>query len=339
MEKIRLGRTGLMVTKTGFGALPIQRVSFEDAERILKMAYDGGVNFFDTARAYSDSEEKIGRALSGVRSHIILATKTMAKDKDSMFRDLHTSLKLLKTDYIDIYQLHNPAQLPDPNEQGGLYEGLLEAKRQGKIRHISITQHSLSLAKQAARSGLYDTVQFPLSSVSSEEDISLISLCKDLDVGVIAMKAMAGGLITQAAASFAFLRQFDNVVPIWGVQREKELEEFLSLEKDPPSLSELMPQIERDRKELAGTFCRGCGYCMPCPKGIDIPTSARMSLLLRRAPAQNFLTQEWQRKMALIDECIHCGQCKSKCPYKLDTPALLQANREDYKTFLPNTEA
>ncbi|MCB2353646.1 aldo/keto reductase [Clostridium estertheticum] len=334
MDKIKLGRTNLMVTRSGFGALPVQRVSFDEAKNILRKAYDNGINFFDTARAYSDSEEKIGYSLADVRESIIIATKTHAKDRKTLLEHLQTSLKNLKTDYIDIYQLHNPDVLPDPKDPEGLYAGLLEAKKKGLIRFIGITNHKLKNAMDAAASGLYDTIQFPLCSLSSDDDLLLIKECKKRNIGLIAMKALSGGLITDASSAFAFLRQFDNVVPIWGIQRETELDEFITLEKNPPLLDDIMWSIiNKDRSELSGDFCRGCGYCLPCPAGIEIPTSARISLLLKRAPYQGFLDDSFKEKMALINNCINCGHCKNHCPYKLDTPNLLKRELKNYSEF------
>lgn len=334
MEKTRLGRTNLMVTRTAFGALPIQRVGFDEAKKILRKAYENGINFFDTARGYTDSEEKIGLSLSDVRHDIIIATKSHAGDRKTLLQHLETSLKMLNTDYIDIYQLHNPASLPDPKDPDGLYSALLEAKKKGMIRFFGITNHRLDLALEAAASGLYDTVQFPFSSLCSDGDLKLVKACRENDVGFIAMKALSGGLITNAASAFAYIRQFENVVPIWGIQREEELDEFIELEKNPPVLNdEIKKIIEKDRAELAGDFCRACGYCMPCPVGIQIPTSARMSLLLRRAPYQRFLDDESRDKMELITKCIQCGHCKKHCPYQLDTPSLLKKNLEDYRQF------
>lgn len=334
MDKIRLGRTNLMVSRSSFGALPIQRVSLDEAKYLLRKAYENGINFFDTARAYSDSEEKIGHALSDVRHNIIIATKTHAKDKKTLFEHLETSLRNLKTDYIDIYQLHNPEELPNPDDSDSLYSGLLEAQKKGMIRFIGITNHRLKLALEAAKSGLYDTIQFPLSSLSSDEDLKLVEVCKKQDIGVIAMKALSGGLITNVASTFAFLRQFDNVVPIWGIQRESELDEFIELEKNPPALDEHMWKvIEQDKKELSGSFCRGCGYCLPCPADIPIPMAARMSLLLRRSPYQSLISDEWEERMNRIENCIDCGHCKVHCPYELDTPELLKYMLEDYREF------
>jgi len=306
----------------------------ETASHILRKAYENGINYFDTARAYTDSEEKIGNALSDVRGNIIISTKTMAKKVEDFWQQLETSLTNMKTDYIDIYQFHNPPFCPKPGDGTGLYEAMLEAKRQGKIRHIGITSHSLAIAQEAVESGLYETLQFPFSYLASEKEEALVRLCQQHDMGFICMKALAGGLITNSAAAYAYLAQFP-VAPIWGIQRESELDEFLAYNDDPPALTdELKTFIEKEREELVGDFCRGCGYCMPCPAGIQINNCARMSLLLRRSPAAGWLTEENQAKMMKIEDCIECGQCKSKCPYGLDTPNLLKKNLRDYKTFL-----
>ena len=334
METMRLGRTNILASRSGFGALPIQRTSKEDAAVLLRKAYDGGINFFDTARGYTDSEEKIGYALSDVRNHTTIATKTPARDKKTLFSHLETSLKLLGTDVIDVYQLHNPPELPDYDDPDGAYQGLLEAKAKGMIRFIGITNHKLSLALQAAKDKRFDTIQFPFSSLSSAEDLALVDLCKENDIGFIAMKAMSGGLIANAASTFAFLRQYGNVLPIWGIQRLSELEEFLAYEKNPPVLDEaLQAVIRQDREQLAGSFCRGCGYCQPCPAGIPIETAARISLLLARAPYQNFMTDEFNEKMGRIEACTHCNHCKNHCPYGLDTPSLLAHMLIEYRAF------
>lgn len=336
MQTVTLGKTGITVNKNAFGALPIQRVTAEYAGMLLRKAYDAGVRFFDSARAYSDSEEKIGLALSDVRKEIYIATKTMATTVEGFWKDLETSLSLLKTDYIDIYQFHNPPFCPKPGDGSGLYEAMLEAKAQGKIRHIGITNHRLNVAEEAVRSGLYETLQFPFCYLATDKDIALVELCRENNVGFIAMKGLSGGLITNSAAAYAWQMKFDNTLPIWGVQKESELDEFLSYMDNPPAAEdpEIQAVIERDRKELSGNFCRSCGYCMPCPAGITINQCARMSQLIRRSPSANWLTPEAQAMMMKIEDCIHCGQCKSKCPYGLDTPTLLEQNLEDYKNIL-----
>ena len=334
MQTVRLGKTNITVSKNGFGALPIQRVSKDEAIGILRKAYEGGINYFDTARFYTDSEEKIGLALSDVRENIIISTKTMRTDVEGFWRELDESLTLLKTDYIDIYQFHNPPFCPKPGDGTGLYEAMLEAKRLGKIRHIGITSHKLTIAEEAVRSGLYETLQFPFSYLASEKEEALVRLCEEMDVGFICMKALAGGLITRSDAAYAFLANYP-VAPIWGIQRERELDEFLSYNANPPEMTEeIKAYIDRERDELKGDFCRGCGYCMPCPVGIQINNCARMSLMIRRAPIDAQLSKASQDMMKKIEDCIECGQCKSKCPYGLDTPNLLKKNYEDYKTFL-----
>ncbi len=336
---VTLGKTGISVNKNGFGALPIQRIPKSDAAYLLQKAYAAGIRYFDTARAYSDSEEKLGLAFGALfaskRSEIYIATKTGSTTVEGFWNDLHTSLQKMGCGYIDVYQFHNPAFCPKPGDGSGLYEAMCEAKAQGLIRHISITNHRLHVAKEAILSGLYDTLQFPFSYLAGEQEAELVSLCKEHGMGFIAMKALSGGLIHDSAAAYAYLAQFENVLPIWGVQRETELDEFISYMTDPPVMtSEIQAKIAADKQMLSGDFCRGCGYCLPCPAGIDIPTAARMSLLLRRAPSAGFLTGEQQEKMKRIESCVGCSHCKNNCPYGLDTPNLLKVNYEDYKTFL-----
>ena len=335
MGNVRLGSTGIIVNKTGFGGLPIQRIDDEAAERLLWMAIDAGINFFDTGKTYSDSEVKLGRVLSKVREKVYIATKTPAKNAEEFWADLEESLNRLQTDYIDIYQFHNPSFCPKPNDGSGLYEAMLEAKGQGKIKYIGMTNHRLNVAKEAVESGLYDTLQFPFSYLASSLEEELVKLCEEKNVGFICMKAMSGGLITRSDVAYAYLSTFKNALPIWGMQKESELDEFLSYQDNPPILTEEMNKlIEEERKALSGEFCRGCGYCMPCPMGIEINNAARMSLMLRRSPSAGWLSSAWQEKMAKIDSCINCGACMKKCPYHLETPKLLKKNYEDYKNYL-----
>lgn len=335
MDYVTLGRTGITVCKNGFGALPVQRVSFDTAKKLFLKAYDAGINFYDTARFYTDSEEKIGYSMPHLRNKIYIATKTAAQNTHDFWSDLHTSLNNLKTDYIDIYQFHNPSFCPKPNDGTGLYEAMLEAKKQGKIRFIGLTNHRLAVAHEAIDSGLYDTIQFPFCYLATKKDKKIVTDCKQNNIGFIAMKGLSGGLITNSAAAYAFMAQYDNVLPIWGIQRERELDEFLSYNTAPPTMTdELKRIIEKDIKGLAGNFCRGCGYCMPCPVGIEINNCARMSLLIRRSPSELQLTPEVQQKMKKIENCLNCGHCKSMCPYGLDTPTLLRENYTDYMEIL-----
>jgi aryl-alcohol dehydrogenase-like predicted oxidoreductase len=333
---VTLGSTGITVDKNGFGALPIQRVSEAEAGKLLKKAYEAGITFFDTARFYTDSEEKIGKALKDVRSQVFIATKTAAQNAEDFYKDLETSLRLLQTDYIDIYQFHNPSFCPKPGDSTGLYEAMLDAKKAGKIRHIGITNHRLNVAKEAIESGLYETLQFPFNYLATKEELELVEQCKEKNMGFIAMKALSGGLITDSRVAYAYQSQFSNVLPIWGIQRESELDEFIRYMKNPPVMDdEITGIIKKDQEQLSGNFCRGCGYCMQtCPAHIEINTCARMSLLIRRSPSELQLTQKAQDMMKKVEDCIHCGQCSLHCPYKLDTPKLLQENYQDYKEIL-----
>ena len=338
MKNITLGRTGITVPQNGFGALPIQRVSIDEAVTILRKAYSGGMRFFDTARAYSDSEIKLGAAFGDgyvERDKIIIATKTAAKKPEDFRKDLETSLTNLKTDYIDIYQFHMMNECWKPGDGTGMYECMLEAKKQGKIRHISGTAHKIGVAREIVESGLYDTLQYPISYLADDMEIELIRLCNEHNVGLICMKGLAGGLITNSKAAMAFISQFDGAVPIWGIQREKELDEWLSYMEDTPQYSgEIKEFIENEKKSLSGDFCRGCGYCMPCTVGIQINQCNRMSLMLRRAPSAGWLSEYWQSEMEKVSQCIECGACMPRCPYGLNIPELLKKNLEDYHKVL-----
>lgn len=335
MKHITLGSTGITVPQNAFGALPIQRIDKDAAVKLLRRAYEGGMRFFDTARAYSDSEEKLGAAFEGMREKIYIASKTMAKTPGEFWSQLETTLTNLKTGYLDIYQFHCADKCFMPGDGTGMYECMEEAKKQGKIRHIGITAHKLGVAQEIIESGYYETLQFPFSYLSSEKELELVKGCKEKNMGFIAMKGLAGGLINHSEAAMAFMTQFDNVLPIWGVQRESELEEWLHYMEETPSMNEeITAFIEKEKTELSGEFCRGCGYCMPCPAGIMINQCARMSLMLRRAPSANWLSEQMQAEMKKIEGCLECGKCKTKCPYELNTPELLKKNYEDYKKIV-----
>ena len=344
MKTITLGSTGITTPQNAFGALPVQRVDLQTAVEILHRAYDGGMTFFDTARAYSDSEVKMGEAFGPfdrLRNHgyvhrdkIFIATKSTATTPEKLKEDLETSLRNLRTDYVDIYQLHCVKQCYRPGDGTGLYETLLEAKAQGKIRHIGITAHKIGIAEEIAVSGLYETLQFPFSYLATDRDIALVETCRKNNVGFITMKGLSGGLLTNARACMAFMLEYP-VLPIWGIQKMSELEQWLDFFKNPPEMTdELQALIQRDRDELLGEFCRGCGYCMPCSVNITINQCARMSQMIRRAPSKDWLTPYWQEEMLKIENCIDCGACLKRCPYELNIPTLLRKNLADYKDIL-----
>ncbi len=338
MKNVTLGRTGITVPQNGFGALPIQRIPLEEAVPILRKAYEGGMRFFDTARAYSDSEVKLGAAFGDRwldRESIIITTKTGSKSPDDFWRDLDTSLTNLKTDYIDVYQFHLMNECWVPGGDDGMFDCMLKAKEQGLIRHIGGTAHKLGVARDIVESGFYETLQYPISYLADEKEIELMRLCLEKNVGLICMKGLAGGLITNSRAAMAFIGQFDGAVPIWGIQRENELNEWLSYMDDTPVMDEeISAFIKSEQDELKGEFCRGCGYCMPCTVNIQINQCNRMSLMLRRAPSASWLSDHWQTEMERINECVNCGACLPKCPYGLNIPELLKKNLEDYHEVL-----
>ncbi len=334
MKTMVFGRTGVRVSATGFGCLPIQRISQEEAGRLLFRAADAGVTFFDTARVYTDSERKVGLALSHVREKLFIATKTHAKTGDGLRVHLAESLALLKTDHIDLYQFHNPDFVPRPGGADGLYDAALKAQAEGKIRFIGITQHSLALAREAVESGLYDALQYPFNHLASDAEKALVRLCEEKNVGFIAMKALSGGLITDASIPFAFFSEYPNVVPIWGFQRMEEVEQVLSFSENPPLLDDAMlARIEKDCLELSGAFCRGCGYCMPCPVGIPIFNANRMAQMLTRSPVAGWLTDEWAAQMERIEQCTRCGACEKRCPYGLKPYETLPGHLAFYRSL------
>ena len=319
MQRVTLGKTGLCVNKNGFGALPIQRVEMEGAVRILQKAYDSGVDYFDTARAYSDSEEKIGRALSHVRDKIVISTKTQAQDAAGFWADLEMSLRTLKTDYIDIYQFHNPAFCPVPGGADGLYDAACRAKEQGKIRHIGITKPPAGRRARGHRERAVRDAAVPAVVPFGGRGYRSGGRVPQRGHGLHRHEGACGRTdhelgvrlrVDGAAAVFARGAHL-------GHPARNELDEFLSYQDAPPALDEAMLRlIEADRAQLAGDFCRGCGYCMPCPAGIEINNCARMSLMLRRAPQAGWLSEEWQAKMKKIEDCLHCNQCRKKMPVR-----------------------
>ena len=314
----------------------------EVAADLLRKAYTGGMRFFDTARAYSDSEDKVGLAFGqpgGIfetkREEIVIATKTHALTPEDFWKDLKTSLAKMNCKYIDIYQFHQMNVCWKPGDGSGMYEAMLEAKKQGKIHHIGGTTHKIGIAKEIVESGLYETLQYPFSYLASEEELKLYQMVKDHNMGFICMKGLAGGLINNSKAAMAFMSQFDNALPIWGIQRESELQEWLSYMENTPTMTEEMKAyIRHEQDELSGNFCRGCGYCMPCTVGIKINQCNRMSLMIRRAPSKGWLSEKWQKEMDKIEDCIGCGVCKTRCPYELDIPTLLRENLDDYRKVL-----
>lgn len=335
MRTITLGSTGITTPQNAFGALPVQRADTETAVLLLRKALRGGMTFFDTARAYTDSEYKIGLAFDGLdRSSYYLATKSASKTPDTFREDLETSLSLLKTAYVDIYQFHNVNVCYRPGDGTGMYEAMLEAKAAGKVRHIGVTTHKVGVAEEIVSSGLYETLQYPINYLASERELALVESCRKAGMGFIGMKGLSGGILNNSSACMAWTLRYP-ILPIWGIQRESELDEWLAFfDHEPELTNDLQALIDNDRRELATDFCRGCGYCEPCAAGIKIHDAARTSPMVRRAPTGFWFSEAWQKEMEKIEDCIHCGACMTRCPYHLNIPELLKRNLEDYRGIL-----
>ncbi|MCL1863048.1 MAG: aldo/keto reductase [Defluviitaleaceae bacterium] len=331
MERIVFGKTELSAGRTGFGCIPIQRIPYEESTRLLRHAVENGVNIFDTATGYTTSEDRLGTAFHDIRKDVIICTKSQATTPDDLVKNIENSLQKLRTDYLDVFQFHNPSFVPRPGGEDGLYDTLLKLQAEGKVRHIGISAHKTHNAIEAVESGLYSVLQFPFSYISSNQEMDIVALCRKHNVGILGMKALCGGILSNAKAAFAFLRQYPEVVPIWGIQKMSELEEILGYEKNPPSLDDaLQKEIEADKKEFSASFCRACGYCLPCPAKIPIPMAARMEFLQRRMPTAKFYEDEWRENMRRIDDCTGCNHCIDNCPYELDVVGLLKHHQEVY---------
>lgn len=323
-----------MVSRISMGCIPIQLLSESDAVKLLHYAFDNGVNFYDTAHVYTDSEAKIGAAFPGSRRQdVLIASKTMSDTYEKAAKQIDESLRRLKTDYLDLYQWHNPEKdFEDFQNRRGPYQALQDAKNAGKIRFIGITQHNVDRARLAIESDAFDTLQFPLSLLSSPEELDISFLAAKAGMGVIAMKAMCGGLIEDGRLPFAFLNQYSHIVPIWGIKTAGELDQFVQLSKKPePFTDEMQAEVEKIRTEYGDAFCRCCGYCLPCPVGIAIPQAMRVTTMVKRgAMLDSLFTPEYREKMLRIDLCTNCASCVSRCPYHLDIPRIIKEQQATY---------
>jgi predicted aldo/keto reductase-like oxidoreductase len=335
METTRLGKTGLMISRVGMGGIPLQRPPEEQAIRIVHRALELGINLIDTAAGYGESEERIGKALMRRRDQAIIATKSGRPSKAEAAAELERSLKRLQTDVIDIWQLHNIssaeryAQVTGP---GGSLEAAREALQAGKIRHIGISSHNLDIAIEAVKSGLFETIQFPFNYVTREPADELIPLAKEHDVGFIGMKPFAGGMLEDATLSIKYVLQFDSVIPDPGIQTVQEIEEIVSIVegRDWALTPRELEQIETRRAELGTQFCRQCGYCQPCPEGVDIPMVMITQGMWKLWPRETFL--RWMGEVSDgARNCIECGECETKCPYQLPIRAMIAENVAFYE--------
>ena len=333
MEYITLGRTGLKISRLGFGGIPIQRIDAEKAKELLEAVRSAGINFIDTARGYTVSEELIGAAIEGHRDEFVLATKSMARDKASMARDIEISLKNLRTDHIDLYQIHNcpPDQLEQVCSEEGALAALLEAKAAGKIGHIGITAHSAETFAKALELDWVETIMFPYSIVETQGE-ELMAKAKEKNIGFIDMKPMAGGAIEDPNLAIRFICANPNVsVVIPGMYSVEEVaQNAAAAENTAPFTAEEISAIEKIRSELGTTFCRRCGYCAPCSVGINIPNMFVFHGYLSRYGLQDWAKDRYAAMPAKAGNCVECGICETRCPYQLPIRSMLKKVAEDF---------
>jgi predicted aldo/keto reductase-like oxidoreductase len=341
MKRVRLGKTGLQVSRIGFGSIPIQRLEEVEAIRVVHRCLELGVNFIDTANSYTTSEARIGKALAawaGPREQVIVATKTGARDRATALEHLALSLKRLKVEFIDLWQLHNVSSAEAYEEAlgpGGALEAASEALEAGKVRHVGLTSHSLDMALKAVGSGLFETVQFPFNFVADEAAEELVPLAVAQDVGFIAMKPFGGGMLGDANLAIKYLLQFEGVVPDPGVEQIHEIEEIVAIINGPQELTAVeQEQMARLRDEVGLRFCRRCGYCEPCPEGVRIPMILNLPSAWKRMPAERLLTGNLATAAQTGRNCIECGECEEKCPYLLPIREMIAENMAAYEREL-----
>ena len=328
MERIKFGKTGLMVSKIAFGGIPIQRLGREEAASVVRGVIKLGVNFLDTANGYTDSEEKIGAAIKGVpRDELVIATKSGARDKKTFLANLDLSLKRLGTDYIDLYQHHGVSTGEHYESlfvEGGVYEGMMEGVRAGKVRFPAVSSHSVPLSIRIMKEGKFAAVQLPFNYVDDEAAKEAVPLAKELGVGFIAMKPFGGGLLTDAKMAVMYLSQFDHIVPDPGIEKLSEMEEIVRIMESGEKLTDsYAAEIRKAKEELGRKWCHRCDYCQPCPQKIGISTVLTVESFFKRMPYERVAAIA-ESRIEAARGCAGCRECVSKCPYNLDIPELLK---------------
>ncbi len=335
MEKIRLGKTDMIVTRLGFGGIPIQRLSEDDAVAVVRRCLELGITFLDTANAYTTSEERIGKAIAGKREELIIATKSGARDRENIEKHLNLSLEHLQTDYIDLYQFHGVSTrehldiILDPKGPRAVVE---DAKKAGKIRHIGITSHSMDIAKEAVKTGQFETLMFPFNFIVVEAADELLPLCREHDVGFINMKPMGGGMLDNATVAFKYLLQFPDIVYIPGIEHIWEIEEISRIVRGSALMTaEEEAEMQSLREELGTRFCRRCDYCQPCPQEIPISMVMNSAGFAKRLPPQRMFSGWISEGMERATTCTDCGDCEEKCPYELPIREIIAERAEWYQ--------
>jgi predicted aldo/keto reductase-like oxidoreductase len=336
MEKIKLGKTGMMVTRLGFGGIPIQRLNEADAVKVVSRCLDLGISFLDTANGYTTSEERIGKAVKGRRHDVFIATKTFSGTPEIIESNLDLSLKRLATDYIDLYQFHGVNDMDtldrilDP--ENGLIKTFEKAQKAGKIRHIGVTSHQIDVAKALVKTDRFETLMFPFNVITSEPAAELLPLCREHNVGFIVMKPLAGGMLSDPLIAFKYLLQFRDVVVIPGIEKIHEIEEIARIYEGPSRLTAAeRKQMQQMRDELGTRFCRRCDYCQPCQQGIPISMVMTFPTFVKRLPPDWYLRGFITEGMSKAAECTECGECEARCPYGLPIREMLKENYSLYE--------
>jgi uncharacterized protein len=335
MEQIRLGKSNLMVTRIGFGSIPIQRLDEDGAVAVVRRCLDHGINFIDSANAYSTSEGRVGKAIAGRRDGLVLATKSGQRSRDGVSQHLENSLNQLAVDHIDLYQFHNVSDFKTLdmvlNPEGPM-SVLEEARKAGKIGHIGITSHQIDVAKKAVESGRFETIMFPFNFVTDEAATELLPLCRKHDVGFIDMKPLAGGMISNARIAFKFLFQYRDIVTIPGIEKVHEIDEIVDILKGPSTITSSENEEMRSLKEQMGTtFCHRCDYCQPCTEGIAISSVMTYPSFAARLPEAQ-IYGFWSAFFEQVAKCSNCGECETRCPYHLPIRDIMQKYYDLYES-------
>lgn len=335
MRVLELGKTGLMVSEVGFGGIPIIRLGTEEAVRILRRAYEQGITLYDTANMYLDSEEKIGIAFDGIRDKVVLATKSLKRDRAGVEADIELSLRRLRTDFIDLYQIHQLSLEADYGKitgPDGALEAVFRARKEGKIRHLGLTSHSIEMAIKLVKTGLFSTVQFPFNFIESKPCEELHPLARDLQLGILAMKPFGGGVLEDGELCFRFLRQYPDVIPLPGFDAVEQVDQVAGFyDKENVLTAADSEAMDRWRAELGQEFCRRCEYCQPCEHGVMITPAMNYPIIARRMSgrkAAGFAS----KMMESVRNCIECGECADRCPYNLPIPEMLKKHLGLYET-------
>ncbi|MGE5856034.1 MAG: aldo/keto reductase [Syntrophaceae bacterium] len=342
MKTVKLGGTGLTVSEIGFGGIPIIPLNIEDGAAVVRHCYEKGITFFDTANVYRDSEKKVGQALCDVRDKVVIATKTLRRDAETAATHIRLSLENLRTDRIDIYQLHNVSNedtLGQVLAPGGAYGAAKKAKEEGVVRFIGFSSHNVQFAARVCRRGLFSTVQVPFNFIETEAAEELLGVAAEMGMGVIGMKPLGGGLLQRADLCFKFLQRYPGIVPIPGVISKEEMDEIVSLYRSREPLTEAdLADMERIRADLGTRFCHRCGYCLPCEKRVRIPEALGFKSILKRFQGETALNFS-RDAVKSAENCDQCGACIERCPYELPIPEMLEENlalfREALKRSTP----